>query len=293
MKNLYLFLLLLFLSTRSFAQTEFAPTGAEWFYESTSGYTTPVHAFSGFTHLKYDGDTLLDGILCKKICTGLFVRESDPAAACDAFRFVFQKADSIFEYQPAASVDKARFLFRNHYEPGDPVADFFGVSLTVQSVDTMEYNGRQVYRYWVGTPQEPQRGAVYSQFGPAKGLFNPDPWDFVVDDGNSDLRCYEDGAFPRVSLTNGPCDEVKFPLAAAFEVFLTPNPVHDELRIYIEGQPVGPVQFSFWDASGRLVLEDASTTYVKKISVGHLSSGVYFGVFRDGQSSFHQKFIKN
>ena len=276
--------------------TEFSPAGAEWFYKTTSGYTSAAESFSGYTHVQYAGDTLLDGRVCKKMCSVLYLTAGNPALDCSSaagFRFLFQQSDSIFEYLPQATTDKLRFLFRNQYALGDVVHSLMDAPLTIQSIDTLELNGQSVRRFWVGDAGNPQRSVLYDLFGPANGIFTFDTWDEVVDDGVVDLRCYQDNAFAKTNLNNEECDRIAQPWSTHFEVDILPNPVHTELQVFVRGQPLDEIRFSLWDATGNLMQEEQLNMQMKKIPVAQLPAGMYWIVFQDSQSSFYQKFIKN
>ncbi len=289
MKNLSLACFLFMCLQPALAQTEFAPAGAEWFYRATSGYVPEIYAYDGFLYARYTGDTVLDGRTCKVICTALYARENPQPPYCGpqaTERYLYQTADSVFEYEPATL--NSRLLFRTNYAVGDPVFDIWGMGLTVQSIDTLEFNGRPVRRFWISS-----NSACYDLFGPAGGLFSDNPWGLVVDAGATELRCYQDAAFPRVNLGISPCDQVIAPDGPRFEVVLLPNPVRDELQIHVQGILPARARFALYDPAGRLVLEDRLVSPLKKVPVSHLAHGLYVCVFRDGDSIFHQKFIKN
>lgn len=294
MKNLQLFSLLLLLSPTLFAQVEFAPAGAEWYHLSTSGYTSEQFSYSGFTYSQYTGDTVFDGLTCKKICTRLYRHETAFPASCgqDATeRYLYQKADSIFEFYPVP-IPRSRFLFRNNYAVGDVVFQSDAYELSVSGIDTLEFNGRQVRRFLIG--DAPQGAAyTYDLFGPENGLFSYDPWDIVVDEGTTKLRCYQDAAFPRANVRSEACDAVLQPAKPHFEVRFIPNPSQTEMILYLDALPNENLTLTILNADGRFILEERVTYSWKRFPVAHLSPGVYICVFRDGQSTFHQKFIKN
>jgi hypothetical protein len=295
MKNLNLLPFLLLLAQPVFSQAEFAPPGAEWYFKSTSGYTTEQFSYSGFSHLQYAGDTVFDGLTCKKICATLYRFENAQPLPCGQnaiFHFIYQRADSIFEFAPGPA-PRSRFLFRNNYAIGDIVYAQGGFELSVQSIDTLDFNGRPVRRFHIGNGSL-QPIICYDLFGPENGLFSNDPWELIADDGDVDLRCYQDAAFPQINVSNDPCDAVLSPAKPYFKIHLSPNPTRDELVIFIEASPFREMQLTIYDAAGHFVLEDRAVNYTwKKIPVAHLSPGVYYCVLRDGNSTFHQKFIKN
>lgn len=297
MKNSYFLFALLFLSATAFSQVEFAPAGAEWYYKNASGYTTKEFSYDAFSYLQYTGDAVFDGLTCKRICAMAYRSPIEGQPSCDlnaAVHFIYQRADSIFEYMPGTD-PRSRFLFRNNYNVGDIVYDSYGLTLRVESVDTLAFNGQTVRRFLVSDGMLPPI-ACYDLFGPENGLFNYQPWlgRFIVDGGTVALRCYQDASFARVNLSNEACDSVLVSATPHIEVALLPNPVREELIIQINAFPwTADLRVAIYDAAGRFILEDRLNTSPAKIPVAHLSNGVYMCVFQDGNSIFHQKFVKN
>lgn len=298
MKNPYLFFALLFLVKPAFSQVEFAPAGAEWYYKSTSGYTSEIFAYNGFSYLQYTGDTMIDGLTCKKICDRLYRVQNGQQPSCgqnSIVHFMYQRADSIFEYAPGSSL-RNRFLFRNNYKVGDVVFALGGDDLIVQSIDTLEFNGRTVRRFMINSSASPlfPTAACYDLFGPKNGLFSYDMWGLTVDGGIVDLRCYQDASFPQANVSNENCDAVLNQSTPHIRVELLPNPVHAELVMNVTAFPwTDDMRFTIYDASGRFIMEDRLEETRTKVPVAHLSNGIYLCVFRDGNSIFHQKFVKN
>lgn len=289
MQKIYLVLALQLFALPFFAQVEFAPAGAEWFYQRTSGYTTAASAFDGFEQLRYTGDTLVDGRTFKTIESRTYTR-STARADGSALHLLFQQADSVFEYYP--ETQQNHFLFRNNYAVDDVVFDEGGLVLRVQSIETLDFNGLQVRHFIVGNGVLPSPTGVYDLFGPEAGLFSIDPWERIADDGIVRLRCYADAGFPLAKLRNEPCDAILKPFDAAFSAQFLPNPARDEVKIVLDGMPVGLVHLTVFDAAGHLILEKNLAGSADRISVHHLPAGLYSCVFQDEKTTFHKKFIK-
>lgn len=289
MKKIYLVLAVQLFALSLFAQAEFAPAGAEWFYQSTSGYTTAASTFDGFEQLRYTGDTLVDGRTFKKIDSRMFTRSTSRADR-SSLHLLFQQADSVFEYYP--ETQQNHFLFRNNYAVGDVVFDESGWVLTVQSIETLDFNGIQVRHFTIGNGLITSPTGVYDRFGPEAGLFSSDPWERIADEGTVRLRCYADTGFPRAKLRNEPCDAILKPFDSGFTARFLPNPARDEAKIFIDGIPTGLVRLTVFDAAGRLILEKNLTGQTDRISVRHLPAGMYSCVFQDEKTTFHKKLIK-
>ncbi|MEZ4942909.1 MAG: T9SS type A sorting domain-containing protein [Saprospiraceae bacterium] len=289
MKKIYTVLALQLVALSCFTQVEFAPAGAEWFYQHTSGYTTAASSYDGFEQLRYTGDTLLDGRTFKVIDSRTFARSTSRADR-SALHFLFQQADSVFEYVP--ETQQNRFLFRNNYAIGDVVFDEGGLVLRVQSVETMDFNGLQVRHFTVGNGVLPSPTGVYDLFGPEAGLFSSDPWERIADEGTVRLRCYTDAGFPQANVRNEPCDAILKPVDSAFTAQFSPNPARDEVRIFIDGIPSGLLHLRVFNAAGQLILEKNLAGSADRILVRQLPAGLYSCVFQDEKTTFHKKFVK-
>ncbi len=289
MKKIYTVLAGQLFALSLFAQVEFAPAGAEWFYQSTSGYTTAASAFDGFEQLRYTGDTVVDGRMFKAIESRMFTRSTSRADR-STLHLLFQQADSIFEYYP--ETQQNHFLFRNNYAVGDVVFDEGGWVLRVQSVETLDFNGLQVRYFTIGNGAITSPTGVYDLFGPEAGLFSSDPWERIADEGTVRLRCYADAGFPQANVRNEACDAILKPFDSAFTAQFLPNPARDEVKIFIDGMPVGLVQLTVFDAAGHLILEKNLAGSADRIPVRHLPAGLYTCVFQDEKTTFHKKFIK-
>ncbi len=283
---LFLFPLLLLLASPAPAQqVEFAPAGAEWFYSYHSGWSSS----EGFFHAQSLGDTLLDGRVCKKICTSYYARPATPPY-CNAqslVRYLYQNADSIFEYRPAPASD-LQLLFRTNFQVGDSMHYLFR-SFVVASIDTLILNNQPVRQFHLGDGFGTQF-IVYDRFGPQDGLFDYS-WGIIADGAEFHLRCYQENNFPQVHLSTEACDFVLATEAPLSSLYFYPNPAHDFIYFLFRGDPIPELSFQIWDAAGRLVRDHISPVH-QAIEVQTLPAGFYVLAIKAGEARAWQKFVK-
>ncbi len=80
-----------------------------------------------------------------------------------------------------------------------------------------------------------------------------------------------------------------------FKVQLRPNPVVDELQIYVdhEKNDLNPYQLEILDMFGRKVFSDYSETAITHVPTGQLLNGIYFLVLDSGSRQIVKRFIKD
>ena len=287
MKHIFLFTALLLFSfpPAKAQQGEFAPAGAEWFYSYQSSWTP----FKGFFHAQNVGDTLIDGRSCKKICTSYYLQPTTPPY-CDAIsssRYIFQQADSIFEYN---SYSGPQLLFRNNYQLGDSVYVYHLASV-VSKIDTLMFNNQPVRRFQL-TDTRGLQTIYYDRFGPAEGLFDFS-WGIVVDGPTFRLRCYQDDGFPQANVSGEACDLVLNAQEPLYELLILPNPAHDFIDLQVEGYRKTGLHLRIWDAAGRLVQDRRSVSITEPVDVRSLPPGFYMLAVQADGVIVQQKFIKN
>jgi hypothetical protein len=75
-------------------------------------------------------------------------------------------------------------------------------------------------------------------------------------------------------------------------VSISPNPFQDQLLVKTNGNQVGSMQFSLYDASGRVVLEESLTETSSIINLEDLPSGMYFAQVRAAGTSQTIKLLR-
>lgn len=280
-------LLLLFTPPGQAQHTEFAPAGAEWFYHYQSGWGL----FEGFFHAQNLGDTLLDGRVCKKICTSYY---SQPAAPpyCNAqssVRYLYQRSDSIFEYSPDPAYT-SRLLFRTNFQVGDSLYYYYR-AFVVTKIDTVTWNNQPVRRFQLddGFGTQP---VIYDRFGPQDGLFDYS-WGVIADGPTFRLRCYQEDHFPQVRLSNEACDFVVPTTEPLSNLYIYPNPVHDLIYLEFLGDVPSNMRFQIWDAAGRLIQDRPLPVQQEAIDVHGLPPGFYLLTIRAGDVRVQRKFVKH
>ena len=284
---LFFFSLLLILSRPASAQqAEFAPIGAEWFYFYQSGWGL----FEGFAHAQSLGDTLLNGRVCKKVCTSSFSQPTTPPY-CNAqsfVRYLHQRADSIFECGPDPAY-VPRLLFRTNFQVGDSLYNYYR-AYVVTHIDTVTLNNQPVRRFHLddGFGTFP---VIYDRFGPHDGLFDFS-WGVIADGPVYQLRCYQDNHFPQVQFSSEACDFILPTEEPLSRLHIYPNPVRDLIDLEFLGDAPSNMRVQIWDAAGRLLQEQALPANREQIDVQMLPAGFYVLTIQAGEARGWRKFVK-
>ncbi|WP_118976270.1 T9SS type A sorting domain-containing protein [Taibaiella koreensis] len=163
MKKLLLFILLC-IPIMNYAQTTFAPVGAEWWYGGNYGdYADPQSPFVNSTwvdHVKSVGDTVVNGIPCRQLVTTVRSRSADnPDVVHTSVKttFVYDNTDTAFVY--ANTSGKFIPLYVYNVSEGDTVRlsglfNFFGDTTfryIVDSIRTELYDTSHLKTYYTHT----------------------------------------------------------------------------------------------------------------------------------------------
>lgn len=272
----------------AWAQVEFAPLGAEWYYRFNPGYFSTNSV--GFSHVQYIGDTVLDGRVCKQICTTNY---SYPVslAHCNSYSdvdYIFQSADSILRYE-SYPTGNFKLLFRNNFQLGDTFQTKSGRQWVVTEITGLDFNNSTVRRFKL----EANGGAtfIYDLFGPESGILERLP-DEIADVATFNLRCYADANFAQVNLTGEACNEILNSPEPGFELIISPNPVHDIIQLEFRGFLSGPPMIRMWDEIGRVVFEALFDFGQQQLDVSKLPAGFYEMTAEVDDKVVRQKFIK-
>jgi len=93
-----LLLVFLLIAKCSFAQGDFAPIGAKWYYGSSYG----EDAMYGYRVMESEKDTLINGQICRKLKSEHIVKAyDDPIELTDTtmrFSYYYSNADTVFYF---------------------------------------------------------------------------------------------------------------------------------------------------------------------------------------------------
>jgi len=290
MKYLFLTLFLNLSVFSAWSQVEFAPTGAEWYYRFIPGYFT--NNSGGFSHAQVISDTLLNGRVCKQICTTNFIYPASTVHCGNrsTIGIIYQSGDSIFRYN-AYPTSHFSLLFRNNFQLNDTFQRDNGRLWVVKEITALDFNNSTVRRFRLENIDGGDATFIYDLFGPETGIFDRLPGE-IADAPTLSLRCYADASFPQVNLTAEACDAILNSPEPSFLVSIFPNPAHDFIDLQLSGFLSEPPNIKVWDALGRLVLEERFAYGQQRLNLRNLPAGFYELTADSAGIVVQQKFVK-
>ncbi len=276
----------------AWSQVEFAPQGAEWYYRFNPGYFMG-NSSGGYSHVQYTGDTLLNGLMCKRICMTNFNYPSSSIDCSDIHNitFIYQKADSIFRYESYPS-SHLRLLFKNNFQLGDTFQLDHGRQRVVREIKELIFNNTVVRRFRLDEIVTGDSSFIYDIFGPESGILEPLPGDAPADIYTLNLRCYGDANFSNVNLGSEACDAIPGSPKPDFRIQINPNPAHDKITLEFSGYLPEPPNIILWDALGRVVLEEQFVFGQHEINILNLPAGFYVLAAEVHSTIVEQKLVK-
>ncbi|WP_233559750.1 T9SS type A sorting domain-containing protein [Taibaiella sp. KBW10] len=282
MKKMLLFLHMLLIyigaAITGFAQADFAPIGAKWYYQwNALNVGAEGRHYNGYVLQESVSDTLIHSVTARKLRRTAYSRNAQNnnivSMPISSF-FVYATADTVFYY----NTDFNRFLplYIFNVAAGDtmahrvPAAYASGTDtiwkMVVDSIPTRMYNGQPlkvVYHHTGGPPFNSigLRGPYGQYFGQLKGAFAEYEISYVPEAyyETYELRCYQDNTFD-IHFGNASiaCDSIPLlPLSLKDRSYLAdrlsvyPNPAIDVLHISVSQIPIQSVEIL--DMLGRRV----------------------------------------
>lgn len=295
MKTKLIFLLAtLFLAHCSFAQGEFAPIGAKWYYSLS--YAMDLRL--GFTEQVVTKDTTIDGQICRKIERTEVVKRGDISNSPTDTNtleslYVYSNPDTVFYYNTI--FEKFLPLYIYNVAVGDTISyhvpdtnwlsvltdsifrmkvtrinqqQFGGESLKYISVSSID-----VYYTYGGVYGG---GDYYEKLGSTTWLLHDNT--AQVSTRPSDLRCYSDVNISYVLGAEIPCDYVDGPTSINGKqlkdrnISVYPNPAHDYITIKADGINLQDAEIYIYDVVGKKI---HATITNGQIDVSALAQGAY------------------
>lgn len=308
MKNLILIVILLF-SGVSFAQQDWAPIGAKWWFKSDC----LLDPDCGYYTLESKRDTLINNVWAKVIEKKIFGGEGGTNIGLSKF-IMYANDNKVYNYDEIngefyvlydfnlqagdtltiQSPHKYRG-FQNPYGENDIV--FFQVvvdSTIIKSVGG--YPLKHLYTSPTDTSAYFFNGAIKERLGNSFSIFG-EPTLGMPGGYPSYLRCYKDDL---IDLTNSNCDYISTTgIAEAVEntISVYPNVVNDFLQINWGKEGLAyKFTINLYDSRGEIVYTKniVSSESILKIDTQHLFSGLYFlNVIQSTGQIYNYKIIKN
>lgn len=260
-KHKFFFIIIIFLASLEIkSQThEFAPIGAEWYYE----YQKPF--IKGYVHITVNHDTIIKDVKCRKLTKVLYGFDyyEGLCKRLIGYEYVTQSNDSVMIYRDGAfcmlfdfgaSVGDTWTLIGNNIpcEQSYGLAHVVGIGADTISGQVLKYVKiiNDQYSYWgygdcmVG---EPCRDTVkiFERIGPIKEYLLPEQH-CLFDYGEGGLlRCYIDDDIGCLHFSwtgiNVNCDYINDDYQSTDDInhgcqsVIYPNPCHDFIHIILDG----------------------------------------------------------
>lgn len=292
------------------SQTEWAPTGAEWYYTYTEGAATPA---TGYYQLKSIKDTLIDSKQCKVIEKTLV--DSRGNESVEGFEYIYTEIseNKVYRYK----YEDFYLLYDFTKEVGDTiiikepysVALYDSIVLIVDSISLEVISDTlQLKTYYVNSiltlsnPELQFSGKIIEKIGNYSYFFPNDQ--LVCDGGCPDpLRCYSDELLNYVSYYpyppyypySWPCDTfyTSSILVSLLDVDIYPNPFRNFFVIEVGESSADPFVFEIYNQAGRIVAQQRqfiTNKYTENTST--YPPGIYFVKVWNNKKQIFKKLIK-
>lgn len=296
MKRVYILTILFLLSVSSFAQNDWAPPGATWYYN----YQNFWH--EGYIKIEYSKDTLLAGQNCKVLQKTSIIYDflaSETDTNVYGFEYTFIDSNIVYAYRNhqfkqiydfnaltgdtcfVAGWDSA-YSFNGCSEDGEVYVD------STDSVTIGLYALKRIFVYPTDSSDWSIGDEIVQRIG-SFGFMIPWPtFNCVVDvyEGG-DLRCYYDSAFGLYQVGTTPCDFIvgidESITGNGINVF--PNPACSFIQV--ENNQPQALMLEIFSIIGQLVLSKNLSDQTSIISVQDLDAGMYFLRVRNNEEIIH------
>ena len=236
-KNLIILLLLLVVSYNLKAQTEFAPVGAEWYYNYNNFWNV------GYVKITSESDTIIDNVFCKKLVKSIHVYDYvsyNEKKGVFGYEYLTQINDSVMIY----SDGEFKKLYDFSAEIGDTLLipelghyeEFTHGTAVVTGKGFMEFEGESLryidLKHLEDTPWQfscyhnydngYNTARICEKIGNISGYLLPEKYFIVDDDEGGALRCYSEGELS-LKFTDEECDYVPESIPFPYTPFPTEN----------------------------------------------------------------------
>jgi len=281
---------------------DFAPPGAEWYYNEQFAFSGDID-YIRFTSEK---DTLIFGETCRKIIKRHKLLCNDRPET----EYLFTRNDTVFfldtafnEFQilydfNATATDSWIIKIKGEGQETDTL------TITVDAVSTTQINGHILKKLDVtynndGSVPVTYTSSIIEKIGDVTCMFNWYPGWALACDANytSGLRCYQDTDIGLYSTGIAEsCDYVYFRTGTDSEtspasIELHPNPAQDFVEIIAGDYAAYSVKL--FDLNGRLLKSDKADSFGCILDVSDIDKGIYILLMQnDTQIIAFEKLIK-
>ena len=219
------------------AQTEFAPVGAEWYYNYNNFWNV------GYVKITSESDTIIDNVFCKKLVKSIHVYDYvsyNEKKGVFGYEYLTQINDSVMIY----SDGEFKKLYDFSAEIGDTLLipglghyeEFTHGTAVVTGKGFMEFEGESLryidLKHLEDTPWQfscyhnydngYNTARICEKIGNISGYLLPEKYFIVDDDEGGALRCYSEGELS-LKFTDEECDYVPESVPFPYTPFPTEN----------------------------------------------------------------------
>lgn len=298
------FTVIIVISSITFYGQEFAPVGAEWYYNEQFAFSGDIN-YIKFTSEK---DTLIYGKNCKKISKRHKIRCNDRPNN----EYLYTSNDTVYFLDTI--FNEFQILYILNAQPSeywiikvkDEEQEIDSITITVDSISTTQINGQNLRTLYVTYDKDDENmpytysSMIIEKIGDVKYMFNWYPWSNVACDANytSGLRCYQDSDIGLYSTgIVDSCDYVYVwtgidNVESLAQIELFPNPAQDFVEIKIADFPYFSTEL--FDLNGKLLLSGKTLDSNLKLDLSQIEKGIYVVLVKHNNKIIGcKKMIKN
>ena len=296
------------------AQTEFAPVGAEWYYNYNNFGNV------GYVKITSESDTIIDNVFCKKLVKSIHVYDYvsyNEKKGVFGYEYLTQINDSVMIY----SDGEFKKLYDFSAEIGDTLLipglghyeEFTHGTAVVTGKGFMEFEGESLryidLKHLEDTPWQfscyhnydngYNTARICEKIGNISGYLLPEKYFIVDDDEGGALRCYSDNE-TSITFSKEECDYVPQKddvdeISASDIIKIYPNPATTKVEV--------SYTLPENETNATLVMTNTLGVNVKTVhldgnngkttlSLEELPSGIYFYTIRCGENVKSGKLVK-
>lgn len=313
-KALIFFVLLLKISAFTYAQTEWAPIGAKWYYGyfKDMAYPFPVEYFT-YETVK---DTFVNGKNCHKLDIWYFNLQNDTvywgfdlmySDSGRVYYFYKNKFLLLYDFNVKVGDTLNLLLFNPNIPRIKDLPDTHYVKYCIRNTGTLTINNEHLRYYDISIVklQDPLimtnqqlcfTNRIIERIGDTNYLYGK-----IVSPNDeyplrSNLRCYSDNKIQYFSSNAVSCDTfisaINEKSAVEDNIILYPNPVAD--HITIENKKSRNYNLQLYKINGQAIFsENNIRTNIFTIDTQHWDNGIYYILITSKSESIVKKIIKN
>ena len=311
-KLISLLLLLVFAGSLK-AQTEFAPVGAEWYYNYNNFWNV------GYVKITSESDTIIDNVFCKKLVKSIHVYDYvsyNEKKGVFGYEYLTQINDSVMIY----SDGEFKKLYDFSAEIGDTLLipglghyeEFTHGTAVVTGKGFMEFEGESLryidLKHLEDTPWQfscyhnydngYNTARICEKIGNISGYLLPEKYFIVDDEEGGALRCYSDNE-TSITFSKEECDYVPQKddvdeISASDIIKIYPNPATTNVEIsYTLPEGMTSATLVMTNTLGvNVMTAHLDGNNKTTLSLEELPSGIYFYTIRCGENVKTGKLIK-